>query len=44
MSVCKETGPSYLIRTENPTLATSPRKYLLNFENRHNFREASVTG
>jgi hypothetical protein len=28
MSVCKETGPSYLTRTENLTLATPPRKYL----------------
>jgi len=44
MSVYEETGPSYLTRTENLILATSPRKYLLNFENRHNFREASITG
>jgi hypothetical protein len=28
MSVCKEMGPSYLTRTENPILVTPPRKYL----------------
>jgi hypothetical protein len=43
MSVCKETEPSYLTRTENLTLETSFRKYLLNLENRRNLRESSVT-
>jgi hypothetical protein len=44
MSVCKETGPSYLTRIENPTPVTPPRKYLLNLENRRNLREPGVTG
>jgi hypothetical protein len=43
MSVCKETGLSYLTRTENPTLETPSRKYLLNLENRRNLREPGVT-
>ena len=43
MSVCKEKGPSYLTRTENLTLETPSRKYLLNLENRYNLRELGVT-
>ena len=45
MSVCKETGPSYLTRTENQILVTFDfRKNLLNLENRRNLREPGVTG
>jgi hypothetical protein len=44
MSVCKETGPSYLTRTENPTLVTLAYKYLLNLENRRNLWKPDVTG
>ena len=45
MSVYKETGPSYLTRTENQILVTSgSRKNLLNLENRRNLREPGVTG
>jgi hypothetical protein len=44
MSVCKETEPSYLTRTENLILATPSHKYLLNLENRRNLRDLGVTG